>query len=219
MRGKENADDYRYFPDPDLVPLEISDERIEQVRAALPELPEARRARFEAEYAVSADAAQRLTASRALADFFEEAARLSGAPRAAANWVARDLAAVLREAELEIEQSALAPAALAALVRLVEAGRVTPRSARSLLLELVREGGDPEALVRERGLESVADESLLAAVVDEVLAGHREIAAKVAAGDAKALNFLMGQVMRRTQGKADPARVRALLEARLGGSD
>jgi aspartyl-tRNA(Asn)/glutamyl-tRNA(Gln) amidotransferase subunit B len=217
MRLKENADDYRYFPDPDLVPLVISDEMIDRIRASLPELAEARCERFQREYGLSERDSRTLTESRALADFFEDAARVHGAAQSVANWILRDVLRALRDAELEIEQAALAPGSLAALIRLVDDGATTPKAARGLVPELVRSGGDPRALVRERGLETVSDVGELERAVDEVLADHAGDVARYRSGEAKVLHFLMGQVMRRTQGKADPGAVRALLAARLDG--
>ncbi|MDX1649895.1 MAG: Asp-tRNA(Asn)/Glu-tRNA(Gln) amidotransferase subunit GatB [Myxococcota bacterium] len=217
MRVKENADDYRYFPDPDLVPLQVPEERVEALREALPELPEARRARLEREHGLTPGDAALLTSSRALADFFEAAARAHGAGRPVANWVLRDLLAVLKESERDVEDVALAPEAFGRLLVMVDEGRVTAKSARGLLPELVERGGDPEALVRERGLEAVSDTGLLEGLVDEVLAAHPKAAESFAAGDTKAVNFLMGQVMRRTRGKADPGTVRALLVRKLEG--
>jgi len=215
MRLKENADDYRYFPDPDLIPLRLSEERIEHIRAALPELPDERERRFSGELGLAAADARTLVASRALADWFESAARAHGNAKHVANWVLRDVLAALKERDAELEAVRLAPEGFAALLRLVDAGRVTARSARSLLGELLFAGGDPEALVRERGLEAVSDAGALEAAVEEVLAANAKAVASFAAGDAKSLNFLMGQVMRRTGGKADPARVRELLAERL----
>jgi len=216
MRLKENADDYRYFPDPDLLPLVLDEAHVERVRAALPELPEARRARFAQEYGLSAYDARLLTSSRGLADFFEAAARAHGAPKTIANWLLRDVLAALRERSLEIEASALRPEALAALVRLVDEGRVTPASARALVPELLERGGDPAALVRERGLEAVSDAGALDPLIDAVLAEQPAAVATFRGGDEKALHFLIGQVMRKTKGKADAKRVRELLLARLG---
>jgi aspartyl-tRNA(Asn)/glutamyl-tRNA(Gln) amidotransferase subunit B len=218
MRLKENADDYRYFPDPDLVPLRLPEERIEKIRAALPELPDAREQRFAAELGLAAADARTLVSSRALADWFEAAARAHGSPKVVANWVLRDVLAALRERDAEIESLALAPEGFAALLRLVDEGRVTAKSARSLLPELLFAGGDPAALVRERGLEAVSDAGALEAAVAEVLGANPKAVASFQAGDEKSLNFLMGQVMRRTGGKADPARVRELLAQRLARS-
>jgi aspartyl-tRNA(Asn)/glutamyl-tRNA(Gln) amidotransferase subunit B len=218
MRLKENADDYRYFPDPDLIPLQLSEDRIERIRAALPELPDAREQRFQGEHGLAAADAHTLVSSRALADWFEAAARAHGNPKLVANWVLRDVLGALRERDAEIEAARLEPEGLAALLRLVDAGRVTAKSARSLLSELLHSGGDPAALVKERGLEAVADDGALEAAVAQVLAAQAKAVAAVAAGDAKSLNFLMGQVMRSTGGKADPARVRELILARLSRS-
>ena len=215
MRLKENADDYRYFPDPDLVPLLLPEARIEKIRAALPELPDARGQRFQSELGLAPADAHTLVSSRALADWFEAAARAHGSPKHVANWVLRDVLAALKERDAEVEALVLAPAGFAALLRLVDEGRVTAKSARSLLAELLFAGGDPAALVRERGLEAVSDAGALEAAVDEVLAANAKAVASFRAGDAKSLNFLMGQVMRRTGGKVDPARVRELLAQRL----
>ena len=216
MRVKENADDYRYFPDPDLVALVVDEARIAKVKAALPELPEARRARFAAEYGLPEYEARLLVASRPLAAFFEAAARAHGTPKTIANWVLRDVLSALKEGGLEIEAAQLAPEGLAALARLVEEGRVTPASARALLPELLARGGDPVALVRERGLEAVSDAGALGPVVSAVLAEQPAAVASFRGGDEKALHFLMGQVMRKTKGQADARRVRELLLAQLG---
>jgi aspartyl-tRNA(Asn)/glutamyl-tRNA(Gln) amidotransferase subunit B len=217
LRSKENADDYRYFPDPDLVPLVVSQEAIAAVTATLPELAEARRERFERDFGLSERDARSLTESRALADFFEAVAGELGSARSAANWILRDVLRALKERELEIEDGRLAPGALARLIALVEQGATTVRAARELVPELLAEGGDPEALIRERGLESVSDAGLLEAAVDEVLREHASDVAAYRGGESKVVNFLMGRVMQKTRGKADPAATRALLLRRLDG--
>jgi aspartyl-tRNA(Asn)/glutamyl-tRNA(Gln) amidotransferase subunit B len=216
MRIKENADDYRYFPDPDLVPLALAPDAVDAVRAALPELPEARRARLASEHGLSDAEVRQLVSSRGLADFFEAAVKAGAAPRSAAAWLLRDVAAALRESGVELEGSALRPETLAELARLVDSGRVTPANARSLLPELLRAGGGVAALVAARGLEALSDAGELEAVVEAVIAEQPKAVATVRAGDPKALDFLMGQVMRKTKGKADAKRVRELLLARLG---
>jgi len=215
QRLKENADDYRYLPDPDLIPLRIDPARIAAIRDELPELPEEKRARFEAEYALSPYDAGVLTASRALADFFEETARGCGAPKAAANWITRDLLRELKERGLELEAVALTPAMLASLIRLVEEGRLTARSAVELFPDLVAEGGDPEAMMAERGLEAVSDAGAIDGLVDEVISAHPDVVQQVRDGDDKPLNFLMGQVMKASQGKAEPGAVRKTLAERI----
>jgi len=219
LRVKENADDYRYFPDPDLIPLVLAESEVERVRAGLPELAEARRERWQARYGLPERDLAVLTADRALADFFEAAAAAHGEARTVANFVLRDLRPALRAGERGIEESALTAEGLAALLRLVDAGALTARSARELLPELVERGGDPAALARARGLEAVSDAAVVEGAVEAVLAEHAEDARRYRAGEPKLLNFLMGQVMRRTGGKADPAAVREALRRRLGAPE
>ncbi len=217
LRLKENADDYRYFPDPDLVPLVLSEAEIEAVRAALPELADARCARYQRDFALSEYDARALTASRALADLFEGAVAQSSPARAKpiANWLLRDVQRVLNERELEVESARVTPRALADLVGAVETGKTTVQSARGLLPELVTRGGDPIAWIRERGLETVSDTDVIARAVDEVIRDHPADVERVRAGEAKVLNFLIGQVMKRTGGKASPQVVRELIAARI----
>lgn len=224
QRIKENASDYRYFPDPDLIPLTIAAERIEAVRRAMPELPDLRLARFIETLGLPVEEAQILTEGRELADFFEAtlSAHVAGADRKAAakrvaNWMLRDVMAVMKERSCEIADLALEPVQLAALITLVEGGRVTAKSARDLLPELAVEGGDPEALVAERGLEAVQDTGLIDSEVDAVLTENPDAAERFRGGDEKVLNFLMGQVMKRTRGKANPGQVREALATRLKG--
>jgi aspartyl-tRNA(Asn)/glutamyl-tRNA(Gln) amidotransferase subunit B len=219
LRRKENADDYRYFPDPDLVPLVVSEAEIEAVRERLPELADARCARYQRDWGLSEDEARDVVASGIPARFFEAAVTASGAPerraKPIANWIRRDLTRLLNEREREVESTALTPQALAGLVEQVETGRTTTASARQLLPELVDAGGDPAALIRERGLEAVSGGDVLARAIDEVMREHAADVARVRAGEEKVLHFLIGQVMRRTGGKADPQAVRELLAARI----
>ncbi len=217
MRTKENADDYRYFPDPDLVPLVLDAAEVERIRLSLPELPDRKRVRFEAEYGLPAYDARLLTADRALADFFEEAARAHGTPKAVANWILRDVMQQLKEKDTDISSTRLAPATLAALIGMVDSGRVTVKSARDLVPELMEAGGDPAALVAERGLEAVSDGGALEAAAAEVIAASPGAADRFRAGEEKILNFLMGQVMKKTGGKASPAAVREILARKLRG--
>jgi len=216
LRLKENADDYRYFPDPDLVPLVLDASHVERVRANLPELADARATRFQRDFGLSNYEAAVLTASRTLADFFEAVAEAGAGGAAAASWILRDVQRALKDRDLEIEASALRPEALSDLIAMVEGGRTTVRSARGLIAELVEEGGDPEALVAERGLEAVSDTGTLERVVDEVIAAHPDDVERLRGGEQKVLNFLMGQVMKRTEGKADPGAVRKILAERVG---
>jgi aspartyl-tRNA(Asn)/glutamyl-tRNA(Gln) amidotransferase subunit B len=224
LRLKENSDDYRYFPDPDLIPLVISSDQVEAVRAALPELPAEKRARFLEEHGLSDHDVGVLTASRALADFFEAAVAAhrsvdSGskekAAKAVANWILRDLLRVLKESDLEIEDAKLDPAALASLIGLVDAGRLTAKSAQEILPELVERGGDPEASMQAHGLEAVSDTGLIESAVAFVLDANPKAVESYRGGDPKAINFLMGQVMKKTRGKVNPGLVRELLAGKL----
>jgi aspartyl-tRNA(Asn)/glutamyl-tRNA(Gln) amidotransferase subunit B len=215
MRIKENADDYRYFPDPDLIPVVLTPARIEAIRAALPELADVRAQRFVAQYELAPKDAVLIAGDAALAAWFEAAARAHGSAKSVANWLLRDVLAALGERNAEIARVKLAPEAFGALVELADTGRVTAKSARDLLGEILWTGGDPAALIAERGLGAVSDSGALEAIAEEVIAANAKAVAAVKAGDAKSLNFLMGQVMRRTQGRADPAAVREILSRKL----
>ncbi len=217
MRLKENADDYRYFDDPDLIPLLISKDRIEVIRSEMPELPDEKRARFESQYALSSKDAGLLVAQGGVADFFEATAQNCASSKTAFNWIARDLTKELNEQSIEVEASLCKPEDLAALIGLVESGRLTARNARDLLTDLVSGGGDPEALMAERGLEAVSDSSLIEGFVDEVIASNEAAVESVKGGDDKPLNFLMGKVMQATQGKASPGEVRTRLIEKIRG--
>jgi aspartyl-tRNA(Asn)/glutamyl-tRNA(Gln) amidotransferase subunit B len=218
MRLKENADDYRYFPDPDLVPLVLSPARIETVGKSLPELADARCERFQQQLGLEARDARVLTESRDLAEFTEAVVAAGADPQKAANWILRDVLRALNDLDLSIERSQLVPEALASLLRLVDEGTTTARAARGLVPDLVERGGDPARMIAERGLETVSDAGVLEEAVDFVMKSHPGDVERVRAGEQKVLNFLMGQVMKRTQGKADPAAVRALLAERIGSS-
>jgi aspartyl-tRNA(Asn)/glutamyl-tRNA(Gln) amidotransferase subunit B len=215
LRLKEDAHDYRYFPDPDLIPLVVSTEMIERLRTELPELADEKCERFRSQHGLSEYDALQLSSSRSLGEFFEATVDLTGNAKLVANWVLRDVLQALGEREIEIDASKLTPSALAKLLALVADGKTTAKSAQQLVPELVRDGGDPEALVRDRGLEAVSDTGVLLAAVDEAIAEHPDNVEKFRAGEDKVLNFLMGQVMRRTAGKANPAVVRDLLVERM----
>jgi aspartyl-tRNA(Asn)/glutamyl-tRNA(Gln) amidotransferase subunit B len=218
LRLKENADDYRYFDDPDLIPLRIDEDLIQAVRADLPELPDEKRERFRAKYGLPAETMQILISSRELADFFERCVEASGSAKAAANWIARDLRQALNDRDLELKDSVLDAETLARLIGLVEDGRLTAKNARDLLPELVVQGGDPEVLMQERGLEAVSDSGLIDEWVQTVIQANAAAVESVRGGDDKPLNFLMGQVMKAAGGKANPGEVRTrLVEVIRGG--
>jgi len=214
MRSKEHADDYRYFPDPDLPPLKLDADWLEKQRAALPELPLARRARYRESYGLPDYDAEVLTDDRDVSEFFEAAVKSYDQPKTVSNWVMRDVLAAATEAGKPLRELPIAPEGLVELLRLVDAGRITAGSAREVFAEMAKTGEAAEAIVRARGLEAVSDAGELEGHAREVIAANADQVAKYKAGETKLLNFFVGQVMKRTGGKADPARLREVL-ARL----
>jgi aspartyl-tRNA(Asn)/glutamyl-tRNA(Gln) amidotransferase subunit B len=218
QRVKESADDYRYFPEPDLPMLEISRERVERARAALPELPDPRRDRFMREFGLSRYDASVLVAEQAVAGYFEAAVRAGGDPKQVANYITGD---VFRHMNIEgreredIDAIRLTPRALADLVILVQKGTINHGVAKKLLETLYAEGGDPARLVEERGLAQVSDEDVLHRAVAAVLDEHPDEVARYLAGEEKLLKFLMGLVMRSMRGKGDAQVVQRLLAEQL----
>ncbi|MGH2625856.1 MAG: Asp-tRNA(Asn)/Glu-tRNA(Gln) amidotransferase subunit GatB, partial [Anaerolineales bacterium] len=218
QRTKEEAHDYRYFPEPDLPPLVIDPAWVERIRAGLPELPEARRGRFLEDYGLAPARVDLLIEDRAVAGFFEEAvAQAAGrvSPDKIANWVLVDLFALLHDAGIPIERSRLGPDALAELAAMVEADEINLSTARTLLQEIFENGGDPRALVADRGLRQIADASRLAPIVDSVLAESPSQVAAYREGKTAVFEWLFGQAMKRAEGRADPHLLRAALEAAL----
>jgi aspartyl-tRNA(Asn)/glutamyl-tRNA(Gln) amidotransferase subunit B len=220
MRGKEEAHDYRYFPEPDLPPLVVPRELVERVRRELPELPRARAARYQETLGLSAYDAGLLVADRRGADFFDAAlAGAGGGPEAAkrlANWMNGELSRLANEAGLEPAAWKVKPAQLAALLALVDAGTVGGPGAKLVLEEVFRTGADPAEVVRAKGLAQVSDAGELEAVVDRVLAASPAEVERYRAGNGKLMGFFVGQVMKETKGKGNPAVVNALLARKLG---
>jgi aspartyl-tRNA(Asn)/glutamyl-tRNA(Gln) amidotransferase subunit B len=215
MRSKEDAQDYRYFPDPDLPPLVIDDAWIERVRGELPELPGARKARFAADYGLPAADATTLVGSRALADYYESVVRAGGEPKQAANWVLGDLTAALNRAEIEIEAAPIAPAALAGMLARINDGTISGKLAKEVFDAMWAGEGDADAIIGRRGLTQISDEGAIGKIVDDVLAANPAIVAEFKAGKEKAFNSLVGQAMKATKGKANPAQVNAILRQKL----
>jgi aspartyl-tRNA(Asn)/glutamyl-tRNA(Gln) amidotransferase subunit B len=217
QRSKEQAHDYRYFPEPDLPPLQLDREFVERVRLRLPELPDARQRRFQAEYGLSAYDAGILCAVREEADAFESVVRAGVPAKLAANWQIGDVARLANAHHVPLQRSGLGTAGLAALLSLLDAGTVNGATAKALLDELYLPGGDPRAIVQERGLGQVSDASALGAIVDEVIAANPKPVADFRGGREQALQSLVGQVMKETRGRADAKLATALLRERLGG--
>jgi len=214
MRGKEHADDYRYFPDPDLPPLRLEADWLEAQRKKLPELPQARRARYRESFGLPPYDAAVLTEDRDVAEFFESDVKHHGQTKTVSNWVMRDVLAAATEAGKPLRELPLSPDKLVELLKLIDAGKITAGSAREVFAEMAKTGGAAEAIVRARGLEAVSDTGELEGHAREVIAANADQVAKYKAGETKLLNFFVGQVMKRTGGKADPASLREVL-ARL----
>lgn len=215
MRGKEEAHDYRYFPCPDLVPLVLAEEWLAQWKSELPELPKAREARFKEQYGLQADAAEVLTAERDMAEYYEAAVKAFNEPKKISNWLMTDIMRELNVSGGRAADLKLAPEGLACLVRLVEEGKISAKSGKDILPELLETGGDPEALVKAKGLVQISDTSALAADIDAVLAENPKELAEYRAGKTKLMGFFVGQIMRRTKGQANPAVVNQLLAEKL----
>jgi aspartyl-tRNA(Asn)/glutamyl-tRNA(Gln) amidotransferase subunit B len=215
MRSKENDFDYRYFPDPDLLPLVLDPAWVAKLRAELPELPDAKRSRFVRDYGLSPDDAGVLVAERATAEFFETAAQ-GRDPKAVANWITGDLFGVLNKQGLGIEESPVVAAQLGGLIDLIADGTISGRIAKDVFAEMVETGADAAAIVEAKGLRQVTDTGAIEAAVDAALAASPAQVARYA-GNPKVLGFFVGQVMKATQGKANPALVNELLRKKLGG--
>lgn len=215
LRSKGEAHDYRYFPDPDLTPVVVSREWVQQVSSRLPELPDARRERFVKDYQLPDYDAGVLTSSKGLADFYEQCVSAYGQPKVVSNWVMGELLRMMNAAGLEIEEVRVQPAGLARMLELMDQGTISGKIAKTIFEDMFNSGKDPEAIVREKGLEQISDESVIEKVVEEVIAANPKSVADYQSGKKKALGFLVGQVMKSTRGKANPGLVNKLLQAKL----
>jgi aspartyl-tRNA(Asn)/glutamyl-tRNA(Gln) amidotransferase subunit B len=204
MRGKEEAHDYRYFPDPDLVPIKVSEELIERLTKKLPELPTARLNRFQTEYGLPEYDAEVLTSDKDLADYFEAAVKEFPRPKQVSNWIMVELLRELKKAEAGIASCRVTPAALAKLLALIEKGTISGKLAKTVFEDMVATGQDPEAIVQDKGLTQISDTSALEALAQEIIAAHPKEVADYRAGKTKLLGFFVGQLMKRTKGQANP---------------
>ncbi len=216
MRSKEEAHDYRYFPEPDLPPLVVEDLRRDALRAALPELPEARSARFQGQYGLPAYDAELLTQTRGLADYFEATATTAGSPKAASNWVMGEVLRTMKERGVTIEQVPLAPEALAGLIRIVEKGTISSTVAKDVFAAMYDSGRSAADIVAAEGLAQISDTSALEPHVRAVVEAHADVITEIRAGKDRKFQFLVGQVMKETRGKADPQLVTELLKKAIG---
>jgi len=211
MRSKEEAHDYRYFPEPDLVPLRIGQEWVERVRQDLPELPDARRQRFVTHYGLPDYDAEVLTASKALADYYEATVRLYHQPKVVSNWVMGDVRRELNRQHHSPQQAAVTPTQLADLLRLIDEGVLSGKIAKTVFEVMYRTGKPAKTIVAEQGLVQMSDSAALEAVIIKILADNASQVADYRAGKQKVFGFFVGQTMKATQGKANPALVNELL--------
>ena len=215
MRSKEDAHDYRYFPDPDLVPLVVSDAWIAEIEKEMPELPLEKRDRFLSEYQLTAYDAGVLTSSRAMADYYEEAVKLSGRPKIAANWVMGDVLRLLNEDGRDIKSSPVSPASLAEMIKLIEAGTISGKMAKEIVEEMYKSGKPPQAVIKEKGMVQLTDEEAIAEIITGIMAANPAQLAQYRNGKDKLFGFFVGQVMKATQGKANPQIINELLKKML----
>ena len=215
MRSKEDAHDYRYFPEPDLVPLRISEKWREEVRASMPELPAAKRARFVEAYGLREYDAQVLTATRAMAEYFEVVAEVSKDPKMAANWVMGDLAGLLKSANKDIGESPVPARYLGELVAMIMKGELTGKMAKEVLPKIAETGDAPAVIVERAGMQQISDTGALEKIVDEVIGANPKQVEQYKSGKTAVIGFLVGQVMKASRGQANPATVNDILKAKL----
>ncbi len=215
MRSKESAHDYRYFPEPDLVPLRISDDLLARVRSEMPELPGVKRARFIESYGLREYDADVLTASRATAEYFEKAAAVAGDPRTAAHWVMGDLMGALKAGGKEITDSPVTAERLGELVALIGKGEISSKLAKEVFEKMFAGGDSAQAIIEREGLKQISDTSALERIVDEVIAANPKQVEQYRGGKSSVLQFFVGQVMRATRGQANPAALAELLKKKL----
>ena len=216
MRSKEEANDYRYFPDPDLLPLEITEADKARVRAEMPELPEAMKARFEAEYGLTSYDAATLTASRDVADYFVATVKAGADAKPAANWVMGAVSAKLNAEEKAITESPLTAAQLASLLKRIADNTISNNAAKQVFEAMWNGEGEVDAIIEAKGLKQVSDSGAIEAIIDEVLAANAAMVEEFKAGKEKAFNALVGQAMKASKGKANPAQVNEMLKKKLG---
>jgi len=215
MRSKEDAMDYRYFPDPDLLPIVITDDDIEAIRVTLPELPDAKKIRFMDEFKLNAEDARILTASLELADFFEAVAKQTGDAKLASSWVSGELAGRLNKEGLNIKASPINASQYAGLLTRIQDNTISGKIAKEVLDAMWTEGGDADSIIESKGLKQISDTGALEAMVDKVIADNPNQVEQFKAGKEKLMGFFVGQIMKETQGKANPGQINALLKKKL----
>jgi aspartyl-tRNA(Asn)/glutamyl-tRNA(Gln) amidotransferase subunit B len=216
LRSKENAHDYRYFPEPDLMPVVLTAKQIEDWRKELPELPRHRRERLVSEYGLPDYDAGVIVADKHMADYYEEAAGLVSNPKAVSNWIMTEMLRLLGEREMDIEDVKITPVALAGIVKLVDSDAINSTKAKEVFVEIFDNGGDPEKIVKDKGLGQVSDQSAIEELVDQAISENAKSVEDYRSGKKAALQYIVGQVMRLSKGKANPKMVGAMISEKLG---
>ncbi len=216
MRSKEEAHDYRYFPEPDLPPLHVSNEWVEETAKSLPELPDAKRERFAADYGIPEYDAEVLTTDQKLAAYFEEVVKSGSDPKTASNWIMTEIMRVLKDRGVGIEQSPVTPKMLSDMLNMIKDGTISGKIAKDVFVEMETTGKGPQEVVREKGLVQITDEVAIGKQIEEIFAANPEQVAGYKAGKTKLIGFFVGEVMKATKGKANPALVNKILKEKLG---
>jgi len=216
MRSKEESQDYRYFPEPDLLPVMIDEKWLSEVKNSIPELPLARKQRFIDAYKLSDYDASILTEEKVLADFFEECVKILDRPKSFSNWIINDLLREVKDRKLDISNLPIKPGQLAALVEIIEKGTISSTIAKEVFSDMIQTGNDPQNIIEGKGLAQISDEGLIESVIDKAIAGNPGVIEDYKKGKKNALAFLVGQVMKETKGKANPKIVNEMLVKKVG---
>jgi aspartyl-tRNA(Asn)/glutamyl-tRNA(Gln) amidotransferase subunit B len=215
MRGKEEAHDYRYFPEPDLVPMTVDQMWIHDIQSSLPELPDKRKERFVSAFGIPEQDADLMISEKSVADWFEEAVDLGGQPKDVSNWIKGDLMKLLNEEGKTFDECIFRPSGLVGMLKLIDNGTISGKIAKTVFEEMFRNGKDAEVVVREKGLVQITDSGAIEKAVDDIIAGNPQEVERYKAGEEKLIGFLVGQVMKKTKGKANPQMVNELLKKKL----
>ena len=216
MRSKEEAQDYRYFPEPDLLPVLIDEKWLSAIKASIPELPLERKQRFIETFKLSDYDAGVLTEEKALADFFDDCVKILDRPKAFCNWITNDLLREVKDRKLDVNDLKIKPKQLASLVEIIEKGAISSTIAKEVFSEMIQTGKEPQKIIEEKGLAQISDEGLIESVVDRMIASNPIVIEDYKKGKKNALTFLVGQVMKETKGKANPRIVNELLSKKIG---
>ena len=216
MRSKESSDDYRYFPCPDLIPIKVNEEWINQVSRDVPEMPDARKARFQSEYKLSFEQSDSLTTDRKVADYFESGVRAGAGAVALTNWIQGDVMRILNDLKIDITELKAGPGHLAKLIGLIEDGTISNSIGKTVFAEMAETGDPPDIIVEKKGLLQISDQTEIEALVEKIIESHPDEAGRFRDGDRKLMGFFMGQVMKETRGQANPKLATQLIQQKLG---